>query len=465
MAHFYISATHKSSGKTTLSIGLGRELRRRGLSVQPFKKGPDYIDPLWLGQAAGRTCFNLDFHTMAREEIRALFSRQLGSADIGLIEGNVGLFDDIDIRGSTSNAEMAKWLGAPVVLVIDCQGMARGIVPLLLGYQSFDPELSIAGLVLNKVGGARHASNLRRAIEHYTNLPVLGVIERDSAVAITERHLGLMPCNEVAEADRQIEAIRALVADQIDVDRILAHAAEALAPPASTAGPAAWGLRPGHHPYAGLRIGLARDEAFGFYYPDDLMALEWAGAELVDFSPVRDPALPEVDALFIGGGFPECRMAELEANRTIREAVAGFVGEGRPVYAECGGLMYLCREIVWGRERREMCGVIGANVVMHSRSQGRGYVRLRETPAFPWPSPAAGGPGEVRAHEFHHSAIAEPDPQWTYAYEVLRGAGIDGRRDGIVYKRLLACYSHLRGVGGTRWTDRFLAHVAGSARG
>ncbi len=221
MAHIYLSAAHKSSGKTTVSIGLCRELRRLGASVRPFKKGPDYIDPLWLGQASGRACFNLDFHTMDRGEITGGFARALADAEVGLIEGNVGLFDDIDLHGGNSNAELAKLLRAPVVLVLDVQGMGRGIAPLLLGYLSFDPGLNVAGVIMNKVGGSRHGANLRRVLEHYTDLPLLGAIERTAEVRISERHLGLMPSNEAEEADGQIERIRGLIAGQVDVPRVL----------------------------------------------------------------------------------------------------------------------------------------------------------------------------------------------------------------------------------------------------
>jgi cobyrinic acid a,c-diamide synthase len=457
----YIAAPQKSSGKTTLSIGLCRELHRRGLPVRAFKKGPDYIDPLWLARATGRTCFNLDFHTMSRDEIRGLFARELGPQGLGVIEGNMGLFDDTDIAGATSNAELAKLLGAPVVLVIDCRGLARGIAPLLLGYQAFDRELRIAGVVLNKVGGQRHAATLRRAVEHYTDLPVIGSLDRAADVEITERHLGLIPANEAGQVEARIEAIRRLVADQVDVDLILELAATAGEPDrggvlASSATPRA------DCRYTGLRVGIARDEVFGFYYPDDLRAFERAGVALVDFSPLRDTDLPAVDALFIGGGFPECRMEDLQANRTMREAVAGFIAAGRPVYAECGGLMYLCRRLRWGDRVSAMCGVLQADVEMHPRPQGRGYVRLRETEAFPWPS--LGEPGaEIRAHEFHYSAIDTPSPDWRYAYEVVRGTGIDGRHDGIVHQRLLASYSHLRDVAGCHWPWRFLAHVANSS--
>jgi cobyrinic acid a,c-diamide synthase len=454
MAHLYISAAQKSSGKTTLSIGLCRAWRDAGVRVQPFKKGPDYIDPLWLTEACSRPCYNLDFHTMRRAEIVDAFAHELDTADLGLIEGNVGLFDSIDPAGSNSNAELAKLLGAPVVLVINCHGMGRGIVPLLLGYQAFDRELNLAGVILNKVGGTRHARNLIAALEHYTDLPVLGVMHRDDEIEIAERHLGLMPSNEAEAAEAFIDRICGRVAEQVDLSRMLAIAEAAPRPPLHAPPPS---IRPS----AGdlVRIGIARDAAFGFYYPDDLRALGAAGAELVELSPLADRELPPVDALYIGGGFPECRMAELEANRGMREQIAEFIARGGPVYAECGGLMYLCEAIGWKGERREMVGALKAEVRLHARPQGRGYVRLRETSDFPWPGEPGGSGGEIPAHEFHHSSVVAPDPAWRYGYHVLRGVGIDGAHDGVVQGHLMACYSHLRDVGGVGWTRRFVGHV------
>ncbi|WP_089723723.1 cobyrinate a,c-diamide synthase [Candidatus Thiosymbion oneisti] len=466
MAHLYISAAHKSSGKTTVSIGLCRELVRLGASVRPFKKGPDYIDPLWLGQASGRTCFNLDFHTMDREEITGGFARGLTDVDVGLIEGNVGLFDAVDPHGSNSNAALAKLLRAPVILVLDVQGMGRGIAPLLLGYSAFDPALNIAGVIANKVGGSRHETNLRRVLEHYTDLPLLGALHRTPEIRISERHLGLIPSNETEAAEDQIERIRAQVAGQVDVPRVLEIARSVPPPPAPLTAdqPAATTREP-------VRIAIARDAAFGFYYPDDLAALARAGAELVDFSPVRDAALPDADGLFIGGGFPEFRLRELSENRSMRAAVRDFVESEGVVYAECGGLMYLCRELHWGDRRGTMCGVLNADVAMYERPQGRGYVRLRETPAFPWPRVSETPrqrpherPHEIRAHEFHHSAILNPDPAWTFGYQVLRGKGIDGQHDAIVHKNLVAAYSHLRAVGGNDWTGRFVAQIRACRR-
>jgi cobyrinic acid a,c-diamide synthase len=453
MAHVYISAAHKSSGKTTIAIGLCREIARRGHRVQPFKKGPDYIDPLWLSRAAGRDCWNLDFNTMGRDEILADFGRALAGADLGLLEGNLGLFDSVDLLGGSSNAALAKLLIAPVVLVVDVEGMTRGVAPLLLGYQAFDPEVKLAGLILNKVGGTRHETKLRRVVEHYTDIPLIGVIQRTPEIQISERHLGLMPSNEAQSADAQIERIRALVAAQVDLDRLLAIAGSAPEPPPAEPSAAA-------ESSAGttIRIGIARDEAFGFYYPDDLAAIQRAGAEVVPFSPIHDRELPAADGLILGGGFPEFRMHELEENRSMREAVRDFIEAGGPVYAECGGLMYLARRLHWGAESCAMCGVLGADVAMHARPQGKGYVRLKETAEFPWPI-LPDAPAEIKAHEFHHSAAVAADPDWVYGYEVLRGTGVDGKHDGIVYKNLVAAYSHLRDVGGVRWTRRFIDHV------
>ncbi len=455
MAHIYLAAARKSSGKTTLSIGLTRALQQRGRRVQPFKKGPDYIDPLWLSRAAGRSCLNLDYHTTPPDEIRASFARAMAGADVGFVEGNVGLFDSVDLLGAYSNAELAKLIQAPVLLVVDVQGMSRGIAPLLLGYLAFDPTLNIAGVIFNKVGSARHEANLRSVVEHYTDLPVLGALPRLTEISIEERHLGLMPSNEAAAAESTVDRIAELVAAHVDVaavERIAVAAPTPLDPPPSPLQCASRDKT--------VRIGIARDEAFGFYYPDDLAALECGGAELLSFSPLVDTALPDVDALFLGGGFPEMRMRELEANGAMRTAVADFVSAGGPVYAECGGLMYLMERLHWQDRSCRMCGVLRADVAMHQRPQGRGYVRLAETEAFPWPRgdrPAQAT--EVHAHEFHHSAVIAPPPDWVYGYRVLRGQGVDGRHDGIVWRNLLANYAHLRDVGGGGWTSRFLAHV------
>ena len=455
MAHLFISAAHKSSGKTTVSIGLCAALRRQGLVVQPFKKGPDYIDPLWLSQAAGRPCFNLDFYTQVRAEIEESFRSRMYAADLGLIEGNKGLYDGLDLDGSNSNAALAALLRAPVVLVLDTRGMTRGVAPLILGYQAFDREVRIAGVILNHVGGSRHEGKLRRVIEHYTDVAVLGAVPDARELEIVERHLGLMPSNEAPEAAAKIERLGDRLAASVDLGRLMEVARTA--PPVEPVPPA------DAFPPPSVCIGIARDEAFGFYYPGDLEALRAAGAELVPFDTLRDPRLPAVDGLFIGGGFPETHMEALEANAALREDIAAFARHGGVVYAECGGLMYLARSLSWGGKLCRMVGVIPADVTMHDRPQGRGYVQLRETPASPWPV-VGRAPGVISAHEFHYSRLENVPAGLTYAYEVLRGAGIDGRHDGIVLGNLLASYTHLRDTGGNHWAARFVAHVKACRR-
>ncbi|MCD6734975.1 MAG: cobyrinate a,c-diamide synthase [Burkholderiaceae bacterium] len=460
MSRWLVSAAHRSSGKTTVSIGLCAALRRRGLSVQPFKKGPDYIDPMWLTLAAGRACRNLDPHLAGLDEIEATFVRHAGRADSSLVEGNLGLHDGMAADGSDSNAALACRLGLPVVLVLDARGTSRGIAPLVLGYQAFEPRLRIAGVILNRVGGARHEHRLREALERYTDVPVLGAIGEDPRLAILERHLGLVPGNEAQDAARIVETLADAIAASVDLDALLDATAPRAGESATLQTADAPALRPARSDEPRLRVGIAQDEAFGFYYVDDLEALQAAGAELVPFDTLRDAAPPEVDGLFIGGGFPEALAARLAANQAMRSALRERIEAGLPVYAECGGLMYLARSIRWHGERHDMVGAIPADVVMHDRAVGRGYVRLQETDAFPWP----GGPIDtVRGHEFHHSGLENVAPGLRYAYRVVRGHGIDGSRDGIVHRNVLASYAHLRSVGGNRWPQRFVQFVRGVA--
>lgn len=445
-----ISAAHKSSGKTTVTVGLAAALAARGQTVQPFKKGPDYIDPLWLSAATGRPCRNLDFHTQPPKHITALFESASRDADISLIEGNKGLYDGMDLEGSNSTASLAHWLDAPVVLVVDTSGMTRGIAPLLLGYRTFDTRLRIAGVILNKVGGPRHEQKLREVVAHYTGIPVLGAVQRAAAMRVMERHLGLVPANEAPEAATAIAALRDHVAQCVDLDAVAALAADTIPVEVSP-------HREPPPPPPDLRVGVVRDAAFGFYYADDLDALRQAGAELVFVDALVDQRLPDdLDGLFIGGGFPETQAQALEANAGFRADLAAKARAGMPVYAECGGLMYLSRAIVWHGERRAMAGLLPGDAVMHARPQGRGYVRLRETADFPWPR-LEPGPGITPAHEFHHSRLENLEGDLTFAYEVVRGAGIGQHRDGIVLGNTLANYAHMRSVGASPWAPRFAA--------
>ncbi len=453
MSHLLVSAAHKSSGKTTLSIGLCAALKQRGLTVQSFKKGPDYIDPMWLSRATGRACYNLDFHISSQAAIKATFAQCMQGADIGLIEGNKGLYDGLDLDGSNSNAALATLLNTPVVLVIDARGMTRGIAPLILGYQSFEPDIHIGAVILNQVGGYRHEEKLRRVIEHYTDVPVLGAVHHASEIEIIERHLGLMPSSETAERDEIIQRIAGAVADQVDLEQVIELASAA--PDIVPAAPAA-AVTP---PSRTVRLGIAQDAAFGFYYAGDLERFEQAGAELVPFNTLTDKTLPDVEGLFIGGGFPERQMAALAHNKSLRRAIYDFIEAGGAAYAECGGLMYLTRSLSWKGEKHEMVGTIPADCLMCERPQGRGYVRLRQTADALWGQRSITPTKEIAAHEFHYSRLENLGEGIKFAYEMLRGTGIDGRHDGIIYKNLLASYTHLQDTDRYHWVARFVTFV------
>ena len=462
MHRFLISAAHKSSGKTTVSIGLAAALSSgsgRNLTVQPFKKGPDYIDPLWLSVAAGRPCYNLDFFLSPNTELKTQFARHAHDAEVCLVEGNKGLYDGLDLDGSNSNAALARLLDLPVILVLDARGMTRGIAPLILGYQAFDPEIQIAGVILNRLGGRRHEAKLRAVIEHYTDVPVLGAVQEDAELALVERHLGLMPVNETAEAERHIARIGERIAAQIDLDRLLAisHTDQTLAPTAPQ-----W--RSNEKP---VRIAIARDAAFGFYYADDLEALSAAGGQAVFFDTLNDKRLPPCDGLLIGGGFPECFLDKLEANSGLRADIRRAIEAGLPTYAECGGLMYLSRSIEWKGGRAEMVGAIPGEIRMHAKPVGRGYVVLEPNADHPWRSAAGSGRDAavkadkdvLHAHEFHYSSLHGLPDDTRYAYSVKRGHGVDGRHDGVLIHNLLASYTHLRATSACDWPAKFVHHV------
>jgi cobyrinic acid a,c-diamide synthase len=472
MHRFLVSAAHKSSGKTTVSIGLAAEFLRRGLAVQTFKKGPDYIDPMWLSAATGRSCRNLDFNLSTPEQLQIEFARHGTGADVCLVEGNKGLYDGLDLQGRNSNAALAQLLELPVVLVLDARGMTRGIAPLILGYQAFDRSIRIGGVILSRLGGSRHEAKLRAVIEHYTDVPVLGAMHEDPCLAIAERHIGLTPTNEDGAVQTRIALLAKAVGRQVDLERLLAATASSVPLPAAP--PFVPPTRPSVRIPQGLSrlpsrgteeagsrplvVGIARDRAFGFYYPDDLEALERAGAELLFFDTLRDARLPKMDGLIIGGGFPEIFMRELEANAALRGEILAAIDAGMPAYAECGGLMYLARSLRWRGDTRRMVGAIPGDVVMHERPVGRGYVRLTPTEVHPWRDRGE-DQVEIPAHEFHYSSIEGLAPDTRFAYRVARGFGVDGNADGIVVNNLLATYSHFRSAGSYDWAARFVAFV------
>jgi cobyrinic acid a,c-diamide synthase len=442
---FYLSAAHKSSGKTVVSLGLCAAFKQQSLNVQSFKKGPDYIDPIWLSQASGNPCYNLDFYNMSNEEIARMYEQHASQSDVAIIEGNKGLYDGMSVAGGDANADLAKFLDTPVILVVDASGITRGVAPLVSGYQAFDQDIHIAGVILNKIAGDRHESKLIQAIEHYTDIPVLGAIRRSTELIIDERHLGLMPANEKPESQGFINKAAKHITDQVDLDRIININQKTFKSPTLVVKTA---------PQM-ITVAVAKDSAFGFYYQDDLDAFNELGVELVYFNTLKDTALPKADALFIGGGFPEMQLEALSENQSLLADIKAKIESGLPTYAECGGLMYLSRKITHQGKSHNMVGVIAADTLMTSKPIGRGYVQLAPTGSHPWSKVAK----QISAHEFHYSKLENINPQTHYAYEVLRGVGVDNKRDGILIYNLLATYSHLRNVGSNHWVEQFVNFI------
>jgi len=442
-----ISAPHRSSGKSTITVGLCAALTARGMDVRPFKKGPDFIDPMWHEAATGHASHNLDQYMMGDAVVMRSFQRNSAGGGISVIEGNMGLFDGMDIEGSDSTAGLARLIKSPVILVVDCYGMTRGIAPLVKGFESFEPGTEVVGVVLNKVKGSRHESKLRAAIERYCDATVLGALPVEKKMGITMRHLGLVPLREDRGLYPAVEAMREVVAAGVDLDRVVGLASAA-------PGLEAVDIPEIVIPAPSVRIGVAMDSAFTFYYAENLEALRAAGAELVPFSPMHDTALPDVDGLYIGGGFPEVHMAELERNTAMRAAVRESIASGMPVYAECGGLMYLCRSITYEGATCEMAGAIDCGVRMSKRPAGHGYVIMRPTGEGDWPPFG----GELRAHEFHHSSLTGLENA-RFAYNIARGSGVDGAHDGILINNVLAGYSHLHALSTTGWANAFISFI------
>jgi cobyrinic acid a,c-diamide synthase len=445
------SALRGNSGKTLLTVGVGACLTHRGKAVSPFKKGPDYIDAAWLEMATGHPCYNLDLFLMGKEGLLSSFTTRLQHADGALVEGNRGLYDGMDREGSYSTAELAKLLQAPVILVVDCSMVTRTVAAMILGCQHFDPKVAIKGVILNRVGGPRHEAVVHSAIEDHCGVAVLGALPRIQEAIFPERHMGLVPPREHPEARRAIEETARIVDGQVDVDRVWEIAREAPAVDINIPDrqqeerPICSSGRP--------KIGFIRDSAFWFYYPDNLELLEQLGASLVACSALDDKELPPVDALYIGGGFPESHAVALAANTDFRKSLREAVEAGLPVYAECGGLMYLGKELLVEEKVFPMTGVFPFRFVLDKRPHGHGYTILdvdAPNPYFPI--------GEtLHGHEFHYSHIPEwEEGPFTLVFKVKRGQGIHGGRDGLLYKNVLATYSHVHASGAKGWARALL---------
>ena len=477
MKRLMVAAPHSGSGKTTFSMGLMAALVRRGLAVQPGKVGPDYIDTAHHERICGRRAVNLDAWLLPRTVCETLFVRRSADADITVVEGVMGLYDGMGDDSACSTAEMAKWLGVPVVLVVDASGMAASAAALVKGFCLYDPAVPIAGVVFNRVYGERHYALLRGAVERDCGVRCYGYLPPAEDIGIPSRHLGLLPAAELADAAARDERLAARLEETVDVAGLLALAEQPVArldePAGSSPAPAPFppsgeSARP--EPFvcgtetegdAGVpvRIAIAWDKAFHFYYEDGLAVLASMGAELVRFSPLLDAELPDCDGVYIGGGFPEMFATELEANASMRRSVHRAAAAGLPIYGECGGYMYLSEGIVnAGGQRHAMCGVLPGTAVMKAKLSGQfGYVEVFQ------PVATILGPAGMawHAHEFHHSAMEGESGLQT----IRKAAGTLSWQGGAMVGNTLGTYAHVHFAGEPELAASFLRHCRAGKSG
>jgi len=432
------------SGKSVVSVGITAALTRRGRRVVPFKKGPDYIDAGWLQLAAGRKCYNLDPYLMTGASIVESFAGRSRDADIVVVEGNRGLFDGVNASGGYSTADLALTLGLPVVLVVNCTKTTRTVAAMVLGCLKFDERLDIRGVILNQIATERQRLLVTEAVEKYTGIPVLGSVPRLKRDIFPMRHLGMVPHQEYGDSNEALAYLADLISDNIDLDRL----EQVMAPVPEATEVTTRADIPGK-----VKIGVLQDAAFQFYYSENLEALERAGAELVYIDAMRAPALPKIAGLYIGGGFPETGARELAANTAFRHSVKQAADDGLPIYAECGGLIYLGRSIVLDGEEFPLAGIFPVQFGMAKKPQAHGYTifRVEGDNAF------YDRGSEVKGHEFRYSKILDwqgTDEQ--LVLKMVRGNGFTNGRDGLVYNNVLALYTHVHADGTPEWADNFV---------
>ncbi len=446
-----IAALRGGSGKTILSVGTIAALAKRGKTVAPFKKGPDYIDAGWLALAASRPCYNLDTYLASDPAIVESFQRHALDTDIAVIEGNRGLYDGIDLYGRTSTAELAKLLQVPVILCLDCTKSTRTMAAIVLGCLHFDSGVLLKGVVLNRVAGARHQKNTRQNIEHHTGVPVLGAVPKLEDQNFPERHMGLIPTPEHDCGFDSVAAIAEVASRYIDMEAVEQLAMQA--PPMDVPER----IIEEKHEAASLetdrdapRIGVIKDSAFQFYYPDNIEALLSAGAKIVFISPLTDENIPAIDALYIGGGFPETHAEMLAEKKDFRNNLKAMAEQGLPIYAECGGLMYLGEELILEGKSFPMAGILPLAFGLCKRPQGHGYTVFKVEGKNPFYEIGT----EIKGHEFHYSNVLRcPDEKGSLVFAMKRGTGIKDRRDGAVYKNVLATYTHVHALGSPEWAE------------
>jgi cobyrinic acid a,c-diamide synthase len=436
-------------GKISITLGLLDALRRRGLRVQAFKVGPDFIDPGFHALVTGRPSYNLDGWMCGRQRVRACVARHASDADVAVIEGMMGCFDGVDGTSEDgSTAQIAKWFGAPVVLVLDAWAQARSAAAVVLGFERFDPGLDVAGVIVNRVGGEAHGRMVLDAIASCCRVAPLGAISRDDALALPERHLGLVTAVEGALDAERLHRFGAAVEKSVDLDRLLSLAKPIeLTPPPDRAATSRV-----------VRIGVARDAAFQFYYAENLDMLREAGAEVVFWSPLADREPPEVHGLYFGGGYPELHARRLAENAGVRQAVRRFAEAGRPIYAECGGLMYLANALEDADgATHPMVGVLPTTVRMRPPRMALGYTEI----AFTADTPIAPAGAVARGQEFHYSTL-DPVPATVERVYRVEQPGEAGRGEGYLVDQALMSYVHLHFASNPSLAPAFVAACAGA---
>lgn len=441
-----ISSHKGGSGKTIFTLGLITYLRSKGFNLSAFKKGPDYIDAGWLSKISKTPCRNLDLFLFDEED--NLYSFYIGSKDsnLAVIEGNRGLFDGLDIFGSCSTSKLAQLLKAPIILVLDCTKVTRSLAALVKGFLEFEKDIEIKGVILNKIARPRHENIIRGSIEYYTGIRVLGIIPKLRSLP-QERHLGLITSFEYNE-NSFLDQLREIIKENVDIEKILeisknVSSLEIKIPQMEKVAN-----------FKDIKIGVFKDEAFQFYYPENLESLAKLGAQLIFINALKDKNLPEVSALYLGGGFPEVKAEELSENKDLLKEVKDAIIGGMPVYAECGGLMYLGEEIIWKEKRYPMSNVLPIKFIVERYPQGHGYVIAKVKEKNPYFELG----NYIKGHEFHYSRPVEIkiDKDMKFVFELEKGTGFDGKVDGILYKNLFATYTHIHIFSVKCWATNFL---------
>jgi cobyrinic acid a,c-diamide synthase len=442
-----ISGLSGDSGKTVVSCGFLASFKNRGLNVASFKKGPDYIDSAWLTLASGKPARNLDTYLMGFSNVKKSFIKNSVDNGINVVEGNRGLFDGFDSHGTHSTAELAKLLKSPVIIVQNVTKVTRTAAASILGCINFDPELEISGVILNQVAGERHGRVASAAIEDMTGVPVLGSIPKlKGKYILPSRHLGLITPAEYEKGSAIIEDLRKIIDDYIDVSRILEISNSLPLFEENDIEQTAINSEAVH---SEIDIGYFNDKSFSFYYPENLELLKDQGANLIPISSEEDCSLGDIDALYIGGGFPETNLDALTVNENLKQKLKELVEDGLPVYAECGGLMYLAESVEWKGKTFPMSGVLPVNISMSEKPIGHGYCEALVDSDNPFFKTGT----VLKGHEFHYSGISNYDLDINSSLFISRGTGCFNKRDGLTYKNVFASYIHLHALATPEWTD------------